>query len=37
MTPPGTIAVNTATFAGYRIAGLPGAVMGTIGGVITLH
>ncbi len=31
---PGTIAVNTATFAGYRIAGLPGAVMGTIG-VIT--
>lgn len=30
-TVPGSIAVNTATFIGYRIAGLAGAVVGTIG------
>lgn len=33
-TVPGSIAVNTATFIGYRIAGLPGAIVGTIGIVI---
>lgn len=31
---PGTIAVNTATFTGYRIAGLPGAITATIGVII---
>src|SRR5699024_10460312 len=30
-TVPGSIAVNTATFIGYRIAGLFGAIAGTIG------
>jgi chromate transporter len=30
-TVPGSIAVNTATFIGYRIAGLPGALAGTLG------
>lgn len=28
---PGAIAINTATFIGYRIAGIPGAVFATIG------
>lgn len=30
-TVPGSIAVNTATFIGYRIAGITGAVVGTLG------
>ncbi|WP_286231551.1 chromate transporter [Neobacillus mesonae] len=30
-TVPGSIAVNTATFIGYRLAGLSGAVVGTLG------
>src|SRR5699024_4934714 len=30
-TVPGSIAVNTATFIGYRIAGLSGAIAGTLG------
>lgn len=30
-TVPGSIAVNTATFIGYRIAGFSGAVIGTLG------
>lgn len=30
-TVPGSIAVNTATFIGYRIAGFSGALMGTLG------
>ncbi|MED4205336.1 chromate transporter [Neobacillus mesonae] len=33
-TVPGSIAVNTATFIGYRLAGLSGAVVGTLGIVI---
>ncbi len=31
---PGPIAVNVATFAGYRIAGVPGAVLATTGAVV---
>ncbi|NLI70544.1 MAG: chromate transporter [Firmicutes bacterium] len=31
---PGTIAINTATFTGYRIAGLPGAITATIGVIL---
>jgi chromate transporter len=30
-TVPGSIAVNTATFIGYRLAGIPGAVVATLG------
>lgn len=32
---PGPIAVNTSTFVGIRIAGLPGAIVATFGCVIT--
>jgi len=28
---PGVIALNTSTFIGYRVAGLPGAILATIG------
>ena len=31
---PGPIAVNTATFVGYRLARIPGAVLGTAGVVL---
>jgi len=31
---PGPIAVNTATFVGYRLARIPGAVLGTVGVVL---
>ncbi|SIQ69884.1 chromate transporter [Alkalispirochaeta americana] len=31
---PGPVAINTATFVGYRIAGVPGAVSATVGLVI---
>lgn len=30
-TVPGSIAVNTATFIGYRLVGIPGAIVGTLG------
>ncbi len=30
---PGPIAINSATFIGMRIAGLPGAIIATIGGI----
>ena len=33
---PGIIAVNTATFIGYKTAGIPGAVFATLG-IITSH
>ena len=32
---PGPLAVNTSTFVGVRIAGLPGAVLATLGCVIS--
>ena len=31
---PGPIAVNTATFVGYRLSGIPGALLGTLGVVL---
>ena len=31
---PGPIAVNLATFTGYKVAGLPGALAGTIGVIL---
>ena len=31
---PGPIAINAATFVGYRVAGIPGALFGTIGMVL---
>lgn len=31
---PGPVAVNTATFVGYRTAGIPGSVMATLGVVL---
>jgi len=31
---PGPIAINTATFIGYRIGGIPGAILATLGVVI---
>lgn len=31
---PGVLAVNTATYIGYRISGLPGAIMATLGAVL---
>ena len=31
---PGPVAINTATFVGYRTAGLPGSIMATLGVVL---
>lgn len=32
---PGPIAVNTAVFAGYKIAGVPGAIVSVMGAILT--
>ena len=34
---PGIIAINTATFIGYKIKGLPGAIVATLGAVSYTH